>query len=236
MRIDQDVFPMPVQELLRKLGGIGSRSARDRSTEAPRVTVYSTCGRSFCGRILAVVEEPAMVLLMGLGDIDERFDNLLYLDESSVSAIAVHDAKEVAHLFSDRIEAPRTEPAPTRLQLKRAMKGLTDALASELDQPLAIDVDWAVIPRDEAAYISLESVITTLGEALRSVCHDPQGKRALQRVQVVRIAVGERSLALAEQGGGQAVDQTVDLTVDLTEGPAGRFTVAELVAALERAL
>ena len=219
--------PMPLDQLLRKLAAL-SNLAASSSNEAPEVTLYSRTGQSFRGRILSYVDVPQSLILLGLEDQSERIESFLFLERSTVDGIAVHDASDIAHHFSDRLEPPREDPAPTRLKLRRDVKAISEWYESEIGSAIEFAMDWENAPRDDAALISLETLIAAVGEALRKISADSKGKEALANLDAINIALGDPGMT--HRG------KRLSLLVDLTKGPAGRFSTAALVDGIEKAI
>jgi len=207
------VKPRSPRRLLEDLAAAAERLAAT-GRPRPRVTLHLTTGRDMAGRLLAVGEDggSAVAVLHVGGDTD-----LAHVRVELVAAVTVHEP----------IAPARTaDEAPGRLELARQVAARSKSLAAALGAGMPIALDDVMV--SDADLRAVAALLAVLDDALAGVLSDPLGVESMKReVDSLRLAAGEESSALV-------IGRVLHIRAARDE--LTRWTVAELRAAIERAL
>jgi hypothetical protein len=211
--------------VLDELGDLSRRSRAGEPVRVPLVTLYVDSGAVFTGFILDLEPEPRggkwlLVHIPGEGSRQPAPD-VVYLHGDHIVALIVHNVVEMG-------KPPADAPSPTRLELRREMEQVNNEINSLLETEVCFQIEWEELPDEGDPLWALDYLLRTAGTVIKDVAADDLGRQALAgKLQVIRLAVGEKAEALL-----------VDGTLHLTSGAAvaSRLSAAELLRALEAGL
>lgn len=152
----------------------------------PRIllSLFTLGGHRFSGWPIDVRQDGAgeYVLMQATEDLHSNSPDVVCLPLDGVLAVRIHDALQAAPIlsFGDVARAPG-EPAPTRLELKRRVRAISEALRVE------VDVDWAAVPDEDDAYLNLRDLGATLEKVVPELRRDEAGRSAWSSVARIQI-------------------------------------------------
>jgi hypothetical protein len=171
-------------------------------------------GRQLQGRCVAVGDDGGLAMvLLHLGG-TERAPQVMQVRADHVVAVTYDVVKE----------APPDQRAPGRLEVARLLTAASEETQAPLGKPLEV---VAAEPLDEAQRHAVAALAPVLRQVLARLCADELGREALG--QLARVRVG----AAHQRGAVKASDE---LHLDAPLPPGDEWTVAELAAAVEKAL
>lgn len=209
----KSIAPRSPRHVLEELVARGDRAAAG-GKERPLVILELASGRQLQGRCISVGDDGGMAMALLHTGGSERAPQVMHVRTDHVVAVTYDLVKE----------APPDQSAPGRLELLRLLssgaEGLTAVLGKKLDVLLAE-------PLDDAQRHAVAALVPSLRQVLTRLAGDAMGQEALSALASVRVG--------ATTAGGVS-KASGELHVDAALPPAAELTVAELQAAIEKAL
>ncbi|MEW6733981.1 MAG: hypothetical protein AB1489_21825 [Acidobacteriota bacterium] len=223
-----------VSAILAELHSLRRRANAGENIPTVLITLHLRSGRDLRGWLIDLSEERgqlAALLQLPGNDLHNPQTDLLYLELSTIEAVTIHNAWEVANLISfGRIGAPPGVSPPTRLEVKRSLVELSHSLAQTIDISLSYQVDWNKIPQSGEPLRALAETVREATEVLKGIGQDPLGKEALaKRVKQVEFENGSTP-------GVSLKGDLLTITIVLEQGRTGRLAHTELRDRIEAVL
>ncbi len=180
----------PVDELLR-LRRVWPGSAADlfqmleeQLSIRPRssaVRLECSGGQTLHGEVVRYQAQSRTVLLAHQG-------TLSWVDLNQVVAVTlVHAESWLQDLTRGQVRGP-SEPAPTRLQLRRRVEQLMKHL-----QLTSFELPWQKLPDDDQSSRHLQLLFQEIDECWQDISSDAMGKKALSKIRAIVLEVGSAS-------------------------------------------
>lgn len=214
------VRPDLVPDLARQLQHFADLATADElsTEELPVVQLLLAAGGSVSGRVFGVSDGRVLI-----GDADAVVVTTVVT--SAIVGLQVSSSDATASLFGTPHR--RRSDAPTKLELKRRIKTISDRISARVADDVTIDVPWADLPEGDAARCDLQELLDNIDIAFTDLTTDDLGAEALAGVTTVAVRI-------APQVGVDAGDATITIGVrargDRLVGPT------ELLHGLEAAL
>jgi hypothetical protein len=187
----------PVDELLR-LRRVWPGSAADlfqmleeQLSVRPRssaVRLECSGGQTLHGEVVRYQAQSRTVLLAHQG-------TLSWVDLTQVVAVTlVHAESWLQDLTRGQVRG-NSEPAPTRLQLRRRVEQLVKHL-----QLNSFDIPWQKLPDDDQSSRHLQLLFQEIDECWQQISDDEMGRKALSKVRKIVLEVGTGSSGVVVQG------------------------------------
>ena len=212
----QELRALPVAECIKGLAAHFATQCSLEDPKLPRVEVATTFGIRLEGVVLRVDSTgpghsgPHVVLSHGSPN-QRSAVRVTTLPLAAIVAVTIDNAEWVAPLLTQgSIARTDTEGSPTRLQLRRYLKGeLGEAIGkSGFDVP--VEVDFDAIPDGPVALLNLRDVCSSIPEVLASISKDSMGMEALKGLSEFKVIHDSGGYLRASQDGGVAT-----ISVDL---------------------
>lgn len=169
--------------LLEDLAVIAARASAGDAVAAPVITLHLQTGRELYGRLVAVRRDRSESVVLLAQDGQDRFTtDEVHVLVTQVVAVTVHDASRLA-------QPTATEPAPGRLELRRAAEAMRTRLAATgatFTVELALAGDLA-----DADATAIAAALPPLEEALGLLLADAMGKAALASITKLEIGAAD---------------------------------------------
>jgi hypothetical protein len=181
----------PVNVIISELAELQDRVRSGESIVIPDVTLLLNSGQSIVGTILRTASAGEMLLLLQskVAPMDAT-----YLPISAILGVTVHYRAENLHLLSSGKIKLVSGSIPSRLDLERKVRSLSNLLGSTI-----VTVAWEEMPTTDAAFQSLALLITNLQEILLAIQADVLGNTALQQITRIEIRFGTANIILRGQ-------------------------------------
>jgi hypothetical protein len=210
---DRTLTDLPAQSvgrLLESLVRLRERRDAGEKLRVPYVTLHLRSGRDVSGFVLKLGTSPGPevnVLLHAPGSDGRAPDyDALYAPVSAIEAVTVHDVPRLSTAPAD------AGPAPSRLEVRRRIKELAEALSGALGAPIACTLGDEV-PEGEPMR-AVNDTVTDAGEVLRALAGEEMGAKELkERLQSIQFS--------------SSAQPTVELA-------AGRMTVISATTTVQR--
>jgi len=226
-----DLPAIPVLELLEVLLKRSQQRRKDPSIAIPRVTVGLFDGTRLVGHLVDAVlnqDRGSNCVLIQLEDVED----LAYLEPSTVSWVMVHQSSMfLEQLGAGRIDSVRFIDPPSRVQLERNLKDLSEKLGSGISGSLEVTVDWSSIDKDNRRQTAaLSEVLVFLDRTLTKLTADPFAKDAIGK--------SIRSICIAGNPAKEMTlhDRVLRIAFPLEGDQNERFKVWELEDRLNKLL
>jgi hypothetical protein len=176
---------LAVKSPRRVLEELAKISAKLASMDRPRpeVELYLVSGQTLRGRVVSVGDDqstPMLVLVVGG---QPRAPSVAYVRVDHIVALQLGDASLlVKPIVSD-------EPAPSKLELARALGARSESLTTALGRALPMS---AVPELDDDGRRAVAAVLTSLVDSLRAISRDAMGKEALDKLAGIELSAGNR--------------------------------------------
>ncbi|MEE3719961.1 hypothetical protein V2H45_24805 [Tumidithrix elongata RA019] len=182
-----------VAALVSELNGLQDRFRSGEQLEIPEITLLLDAGHSLSGVIVQITKssssnfpEPDATLLLQHRD---NAMNISYIPIVSIRGITVHYNDRNLHLLSSGKIKPFSGKVPSRLELERKARSLSELLAG-----LAISIAWDEIPCSDQALQSLDLMLADLESVMIGIQSDDMGRTSLQgQVERIEIRVGMKA-------------------------------------------
>jgi hypothetical protein len=211
-----------VGRLLESLVKLRERRDAGEKIRVPYVTLHLRSGRDVSGFVLKLGTSPGPdvnVLLHAPGGDGRAPDyDALYAPVSAIEAVTVHDVPRLSTAPAD------AGPAPSRLEVRRRIKELADALSTAMGTTIACALGDDV-PEGEPMR-AVNETVTDAGELLRALAGEEVGLQALkERLQSIQFSSSAQPTV--ELGAGR-------LTLIAAANALQRMSKEHLKAAIER--
>lgn len=212
-----------------------ARYGKDKSGEAPGVTLYLSNGANVRGRIIDLAERTfqgsRVLAIQVIGDSGVPNDEVFYVRTDVIKAVTVHRAGSFINILSSgAIDAIPSGPPPTQLDFKRRISQFSKKLSEALGGDIGVTVDWPGIPGDSEAQWSFSNLLDEGFEAIDGILSDPMGKDEMKR------RIGEISIIQGEEKSICLQDNVLIIKANLKKGKSGRFDRREIIEMIEKLL
>jgi hypothetical protein len=202
--------PVPdPREALRRLAEHVQKFSLWRS-EPVEVEVFLSAGPSFSGKVARIARErdDDYVLLTPGDDADPA---LVFVRLSDVSALRIQRASAASEAL--RPSPTPAEPAPTQLQIKRALEAVNQELKGK--GLATVDCDWPGFGESPEERSGLQAAVAAAAASIRAIAGTTIGADAVKAISSVTL----RSEPGARPRVARA-DGRVDITADVRRMPA----------------
>lgn len=191
----------------RPVGGVLAELARLQEEKRsnwmlPPVTVALSNGMSLRGEYLAAheLDTPQATILLRTGGVGDAVD-VAYVPVASIVALTIHHTAATLAPLSFGALRERGGGVPSRLELERRLRDLTEWLSAEVGATVTATVAWEALPRTDAARLDVGELLEDLRAVLDGFLADDLGREAVRDgVRSLRIVVGERADATLQDG------------------------------------
>jgi hypothetical protein len=228
------LYRLPAKQLevvLQQLSDLRSKARGgdlpNRSTSPiPDVTLVLRSGQMLTGAVVefaATSSAGSPILLVHLTKTANSLDTC-YISLSEIAGITIHHTSETLHLLAFDHFRPLSQKVPTRLELDRQARAITEALT------IPIALAWTVLPITDLSLQTLATGLQDLQTILKLILADDLGRVALQeRVQRIEITCGG-------QGEVKFVGSTLQIVGELVNQDLRLLERSPLQTAIERLL
>ena len=218
-----DLPSKSLDEMLEMLAALSEKRRDNPAAPVPRVSVHLTSGRTLQGNVIKAGETRRSGRYVVFHDPGHDARNpafdVVYLPVSVIEAITFHDQLTFAR--------PAAGNAPPRLELKRKLATIEEAITAAAGKPLLIEVDWPTLAENEDDRLAVAKMAEAFHAALTGVLADDMGKQAVAaKLSKVSLTVGPNTSATLENGVFKVVSRS---SYDVED-------VAAIKTALERGL
>lgn len=170
------------RRVLEELAKISTKLA-SMDRPRPEVELHLASGQVVRGRVVAVGDDQSTAMLLLLTGGQPRTPSIAYVRVDQIAALTIADASLlVKPIVSD-------EPAPSKLELARALGARSESLTTALGRALPMS---AVPELDDDGRRAVASVLPALVDSLRAISRDAMGREALDKLSGVELSAGNR--------------------------------------------
>ncbi len=190
----------PIGAVIAEMARLREESRHDWAL--PPVTLALSNGLSVRGEYVAAheLETPRATVLVRTGDRSDSLD-VAYIPVASIVALTVHHTPATLARLSFGAVRERLGEAPSRLELERRLRDLTEWLSAEVGVAVAATADWEALPRADAARLDVGELLEDLRATLAGFLADELGRAAVKAgVRALRITVGSKASVTLQDG------------------------------------
>ena len=191
------------------------------------VSVFTSRGFQFSGRVLAISEERSQSWL-SMQEFDASWketDNIIYLALDDVTCVKVHRADQLLKELSfGSVAHAHVDPAPTPLELNRKIEEMNGQL-KHLGLGFKIEAPVDAHKDSKDVLLNLSDLVVTLPTVLGKIAADKVGRDALTAIDKVLIQ-HEAGKILTASRDANALTVTLDLTRALPLGLGTKLETA----------
>ncbi|MFQ3581028.1 hypothetical protein J8C06_02010 [Chloracidobacterium validum] len=127
--------------------------------------------------------------------------DVTYIPVANISALTLHHTPDTIARLSFGAVRERSGEAPSRLELERRLRALTDWVRAEVGCDVTATIAWEAFPRGDTALLDLGALIADLRLVLGGFAADDLGRAALREsLQSIVVNVGEAAAVTLQSG------------------------------------
>jgi len=229
------LFKLPATEitcLFAELQTLRTRVRAGETLQVPEITVLLDSGHTLRGEVIHYLADaiPEKGLLsLRTGDRPDSLD-VTYLPLHAIQALTVHYTPETLHLLSFGKVKPLSLRVPSRLELERYLRSLSDQLSQQRSQPLQMTIAWDELSTTDETLQTLAELLANLQGILLAINADELGAVALRdHVERIEIRTAVTANVLFQNA-------TLSILVASHEGDLSCAQKPELQRAIEKLL
>ena len=206
-------------EILRRLAE-KSRLNQSEVRKLPLLKIH--LGLSTLVGVLIQFEEDAKGARALIGETDsagQEIKAITYIEVSKIQALSIQNFMDLSkYLKTNGAETHVGETPPSKLDLNRKTKAISDEITLKLKSKTEVSILWDTCPQSNSEYFALDDLIGAFEKCLMDIAVDEAGQQALA-------SIGE--WCIQHVPGGALVlkkeSQRILLTVDLEDFDLSEF-------------
>ena len=180
----------------------------------PPVTIYTFSRYSFRGFAIHIkAQKGAEYLLLHVQEDNRTFkDNFLYIPVSQIVAVEVHQASRIASVLSEgSILRTRAGAAPTRLEINKLLKYISDTIQEKHGIRQEWAIAWETVPDDESSNWVVKECFDQMCSVVKTLLSNEAGVEAWGKIKKITLQHDKKEEFIIKKEGNSIV-----LLVDLT--------------------
>jgi len=209
------------KSILYKILDMRKKANRGENVFVPLITLHLINGKEISGWIIDISNRNS-VLIQLIGRDGRPSYDVLYIDETSVLAVAVHNAVSAAQSLCEKIP----DEIPTKLELKRKTREYENKICSEFDVKITLEILWDTIPG--ASYSLLNNLLNYSNNIFKELSGEELSKNIIKSsVEKILFCHGEKNEVILN-------DKILSIIADFSDKRKETFTENSLKDKIEK--
>lgn len=219
------LYKLPAKRLftvLEELKALRSRQDKGEEVVVPVITLHLKSGRDMTGVLIGMEEDRhEQCILFHLYDSMRMSPtySVVYLNPGSIEALTLNNIADIAHQFSF---GKISRPAPTKLEMKRKLKGISDKFAEKCGKRIDFVIDWMTIPKNYESMSELDELVNDFFCVISDLTEDAIAMETITK------SVNQVIFQNSKNDFVSLISDSLTVSTNMETEPASRLTRQQL--------
>lgn len=219
------LYRLPAKRLhsvLEELKSLRCRQDKGEEVVVPVITLHLKSGRDMTGVLIGMEEDRhEQCILFHLYDSMRMSPtySVVYLSPGSIEALTLNNIADIAHQFSF---GKISRPAPTKLEMKRKLKGISDKFSEKCGKHIDFVIDWMTIPKSEESMSELDELVNDFFCVISDISDEAMA------MEIITKSVQQIIFQNSKNDFVSLINDSLTVSTNMEAEPSGRLTRQQL--------